>query len=63
MQFDLYYDSALVAIRVLTANLQNPNFILTPDERIDLIQFIADLQNELDNEAERSYLEQQQGGY
>jgi len=63
MQFDLYYDGALVAIRVLTANLQNPNFILTPDERIDLIQFIADLQNELDNEAERSYLEQQQGGY
>jgi len=63
MTFDLYYDGALVAIRVLTANLQNPNFILTPDERIDLIQFIADLQNELDNEAERSYLEQQQGGY
>jgi hypothetical protein len=63
MTFDLYYDGALVAIRILTANLQNPNFILTPDERIDLIQFIADLQNELDNEAERSYLEQQQGGY
>ena len=63
MTFDLYYDGAVVAIRILTANLQNPNFILTPDERIDLIQFIADLQNELDNEAERSYLEQQQGGY
>jgi len=63
MTFDLYYDGALVAIRVLTANLQNPHIILTPDERIDLIQFIADLQNELDNEAERSYLEQQQGGY
>lgn len=59
MQFDLYYDGALIAVRILTANLQNPHIILTPDERLDLIQFISDLQSELDDEAERSYLERQ----
>ena len=63
MQFDLYYDGAVVAIRILTANLQNPHILLTPDERIDLIQFIADLQNELDNEAERDWIERQSSAY
>lgn len=63
MQFDLYYEGAQTAVTVLTAVLQNPRFLLTPAERIDLTQFVADLQNELDNEAERSYLERQSSAY
>lgn len=63
MQFDLYLEGAQTAVSILTSVLQNPRFLLSKNERIDLEQFIADLQNELDNEAERSYLERQQGGY
>lgn len=63
MQFDLYFDGAQTAVSILTAVLQNPRFLLSKDERLDLEQFVADLQNELNNEAERSYLERQQGGY
>ena len=63
MQFDLYLEGAETAVSILTSVLQNPRFLLSKDERIDLEQFVADLQNELDNEAERSYLERQQGGY
>lgn len=63
MQFDLYLEGAQTAVAVLTSVLQNPRFLLSKDERIDLAQFVADLQNELDNEAERQYLERQQGGY
>ena len=63
MQFDLYLEGAQTAVSILTAVLQNPRFLLTKAERIDLEQFVADLQNELDNEAERSYLERQTSGY
>ena len=63
MQFDLYHEGAETAVSILTAILQNPRFLLSKDERIDLEQFVADLQNELDNEAERSYLERQTSGY
>lgn len=63
MQFDLYHEGAQTAVSVLTAILQNPRFLLSKDERIHLEQFVADLQNELDNEAERSYLERQTSGY
>ena len=60
MKVDLYYEGCITAIRVLTANLQNPRFILAKDERLDLEQFIADLQSELDNEAERDWYDRQQ---
>ena len=63
MQFDLYLEGAQTAVSILTSVLQNPRFLLSKNERIDLEQFVADIQNELDNEAERSYLERQQGGY
>jgi len=53
---ELYTDGAQTAIRILVANLQNPNFRLTKDERIDLEQFISDLQDALDNEAEADWL-------
>ena len=53
---ELYPDGSQTAIRVLVANLQNPNFKLTKDERLDLEQFISDLQEALDNEAERQWL-------
>ena len=63
MQFDLYLEGAQTAVTVLTAVLQNPRFLLTPAERIDLTQFVADLQNDLDNETERDYLERQSSAY
>jgi hypothetical protein len=53
---DLYPDGSQTAIRVLVANLQNPNFKIAKDERLDLEQFISDLQEALDNEAERQWL-------
>jgi hypothetical protein len=53
---ELYPDGAQTAIRVLVANLQNPNFKITKDERLDLEQFISDLQEALDNEAEADWL-------
>lgn len=53
---DLYPEGSQTAIRVLVANLQNPNFKITKDERLDLEQFISDLQEALDNEAERQWL-------
>ena len=59
---DLYPDGAQTAIRVLVANLQNPNFKITKDERLDLEQFISDLQEALDNEAEADWLRRQTGG-
>ena len=59
---ELYPDGAQTAIRVLVANLQNPNFKITKDERLDLEQFISDLQEALDNEAERQWLARQSGG-
>jgi len=55
MQADLYPDGCQIAIRVLVANLQNPNFIISKDERLDLEQFISDLQQALDDEAERQW--------
>ena len=63
MKFDLYLEGAETAVTVLTAVLQNPRFLLSPAERIDLQQFIADLQNELDNEAERDWIERQSSAY
>lgn len=53
---DLYPHGCQTAIRVLVANLQNPNFKITKDERLDLEQFISDLQEALDNEAEADWL-------
>jgi len=53
---DLYPEGALIALRVLVANLQNPKFYITKDERLDLEQFLSDLQEALDNEAERQWL-------
>jgi hypothetical protein len=59
---ELYPDGAQTAIRVLVANLQNPNFKITKDERLDLEQFISDLQECLDNEAEADWLRRNAGG-
>lgn len=53
---DLYPDGAQTAIRFLVLTLQNPNMKITKDERLDLEQFISDLQDALDNEAERQWL-------
>lgn len=53
---DLYPDGAQTAIRFLVLTLQNPNMKITRDERLDLEQFISDLQECLDNEAERQWL-------
>lgn len=55
MQADLYPEGCQAAIRILVANLQNPNSIISKDERLDLEQFIADLQQALDDEAERQW--------
>ena len=62
MQADLYVDGCQTAIRVLVANLQNPNFILSKNDRLDLEQFISDLQQALDDEAERQWLDRNTGG-
>lgn len=53
---ELYPDGAQTAIRFLVLALQNPNMKITKDERLDLEQFISDLQECLDNEAERQWL-------
>jgi len=54
---DLYPEGAQTAIRFLTLALQSPSTIIHKDERLDLQQFIADLQDALDAEAERQYME------
>ena len=56
MKVDLYLAGTLVAIRLLRAEFHNPNSLLSRNERLDLEQFIADLQDELDNEVERQHL-------
>lgn len=53
---DLYPEGAQTAIRFLVITLQNPNMQMTKNERLDLEQFISDLQEALDNEAERQWL-------
>lgn len=53
---DLYPEGAQVAIRFLVATLQNPSTIISKDERLDLEQFMSDLQDALDNEAEADWL-------
>ena len=53
---DLYPDGSQTAIRFLVLTLHNPNMKLTKNERLDLEQFISDLQEALDNEAERQWL-------
>lgn len=58
---DLYPEGAQTAIRFLTLTLQNPSAIIHKDERLDLQQFIADLQDALDTEAERQYYERLNG--
>jgi len=63
MQFDLYYEGAQTAISILTSVLQNPRFLLSKDERLDLEQFIADLQQALDDEAERQWYDRQNPQY
>lgn len=62
MQADLYPEGAQTAIRFLVLTLQNPNMKITKDERLDLEQFISDLQDALDNEAERQWLANTSGG-
>lgn len=57
MKVDLYIDGCEVAIRVLVATLRNPNFLMDKEERHHLEQFVADLQDELDNEIERQWLD------
>ena len=61
MLVDVYLEGCQTAVRVLTAALQNPRTIITKDERIDLEQFIADIQSALDEEAERDWYDRQQG--
>lgn len=56
MLADLYPEGAQTAIRFLVLTLQNPNMKITRDEKLDLEQFISDLQECLDNEAERQWL-------
>lgn len=53
---DLYPEGAQAAIRFLVLTLNNPKMHITKNERLDLEQFISDLQECLDNEAERQWL-------
>lgn len=53
---DLYPEGCQTAIRFLVLTLQNPNMKITRDERLDLEQFVSDLQQALDDEAERQWL-------
>ena len=53
---ELYPDGAQTAIRFLVVTLQNPDMKMSKNERLDLEQFISDLQEALDNEAERQWL-------
>lgn len=59
---DLYPDGPQTAIRFLVLALHNPKTVMTKDERLDLEQFISDLQEALDNEAEADWLRRQSGG-
>lgn len=56
MIVDLYPDGAQTAVRILTIILQSKSILVSKAERLDLEQFISDLQDELDNEAERQWL-------
>lgn len=62
MQADLYPEGAQTAIRFLVLTLQNSNMKITRDEKLDLEQFISDLQQALDDEAERQWLARNTGG-
>ncbi len=62
MRADILPTAAQIAIRVLVTTLRNPDFILSKDERIELEGFIADLQDALDDEAERQWLDRQSEG-
>jgi hypothetical protein len=62
MRADILPTAAQIAIRVLVATLRNPDFILSKDERIELEGFIADLQDALNDEAERQWLDRQSEG-
>lgn len=62
MQADLYPEGAQTAIRFLVLTLQNPNMKITRDEKLDLEQFISDLQQALDDEAERQWLARNTSG-
>jgi hypothetical protein len=53
---ELYPDGCQTAIRLLVLALNNPKMHITKNERLDLEQFISDLQEALDNEAERQWL-------
>ena len=53
---ELYPDGSQTAIRFLVLALNNPKMHITKNERLDLEQFISDLQEALDNEAERQWL-------
>lgn len=56
MQIDVYPEGAQTALKLLTILLQSRTILIDKGEREDLEQFIADLQDELDNEAERQWL-------
>jgi hypothetical protein len=59
---DLYPEGAQIAIKVLVATLHSPKTIISKNERLDLEQFISDLQQALDDEAERQWLARNTGG-
>ena len=55
MQADLYPQGSQLAVEILTLFLQDKKRILSKDERLDLEQFIDDLQEALNEEAERQW--------
>ena len=63
MQISVSPVQAQTAAKILTAILQNPKTILSQSERSDLTDFLSDLQDALDNEAERQYLSRQTGAF
>lgn len=63
MQISVSPVQAQTTAKILTAILQNPKTILSQSERSDLTDFLSDLQDALDNEAERQYLSRQTGAF
>lgn len=63
MQISVAPVQAQTTAKILTAILQNPKILLSQSERLDLTDFLANLQDELDNEAERQELSRQTGAF
>lgn len=62
MDINVSPHSTEIVRNILTLIITNKPINLTEHERTEIIQFITDISDELDNEAERQYMERHYSG-